>query len=507
MSLSPLLLWARRLRVDGVPLTVLAVTVFLTSALAAAAPMLAVRASHDALRQQIDRASAPERTVVVTAGQELRSHALGDLGDEARRIAARVDNQIPVAVHAVLEEPSTSYETESWSVEVQGAPPNPFGRLLLLLARDGADGRVTFTEGRSPRGASITPPEPVTSQLDPPNPATVHLELVISEATADAMGIAVGDRLDMTTRSLLGGVTLPGEAEPIVIGEVVGVFAVDDPEEAFWAGDRRLVAPNVGDSGASGAALVSHDGLETLLTAWPRIVQLTYAYRADAERLAAASPARLAVDFNDLRNAFSGFDVATLLPVQLRTGIPTLLATYLAGQRQAFLLLGLVGLGVGGIAAAAIILLAVLLADRRRPALVIQRERGAGAEQILLPALVEAVAICLPAAVGGWLLARLLVAEDAGDLPLQLAGLVAGVAVAACVALLLPVGIRDLRSLLRDRVVQEHPTARRLVAEGLVVALAVLGVLFARSHAVRRRLTINKIIIIMKINTNTLASM
>ena len=49
MSLAPLILWFRRARVDALPLTVLAVTVLLTAGMAAAAPLLGVRAAHDAL--------------------------------------------------------------------------------------------------------------------------------------------------------------------------------------------------------------------------------------------------------------------------------------------------------------------------------------------------------------------------------------------------------------------------------------------------------------------------
>jgi putative ABC transport system permease protein len=298
------------------------------------------------------------------------------------------------------------------------------------------------------------------------------------------MGIQLGDHLDMTAAGQFGGVTIDGQAEPVVIGDVVGIFSVPDPEEAFWAGERRLVAPNGGDASAAGAALVTADELGTLLTAWPRIVTFTFAYQGDGARIAAGSPERLSVAFNDLRADFAGLDVGTFLTVQLRTGIPGLLATYLAGERQAYLLLGLVGLGVAGIAVAALTLLGVLLADRRRAALLIQRERGAGAWQLLLPAVAEAALVCVPAALAGWLAARWLVPAEAGDLPFRLALGVAAVAVVACVAMIVPVAVRDLRSLLRGGLAPEHPTLRRLVAEGLAVALAVIGLVFVRSRGV-----------------------
>ena len=484
MSMSPLVLWLRRLRVDRLPLLVLGLTVLLTAGLAAAAPMLAVRGASDALAAQLQRAGPAERSVVLTAGQLLQTNVPSELLDEGDRLRAAFDGQMPAAVAAVLAPPSLTLETEPWDVAVQGVPPNPFRRSLILLARDEAGAHLQLGEGRLPRSITIVPPEPVTSQLDPPHPAIVQLELAISEATATAMGIQLGDHLDMVAAGRFGGVVLDGQAEPLVIGEVVGIFTVPDPEEPFWAGERRLVAPNGGDASAAGAALVTADQLGTLLTAWPRIVTFTFAYQGDGARIAAGSPQRLSVAFNDLRAEFAGFDVGTFLPVELRTGIPGLLAAYLAGERQAFLLLGLVGLGVAGIAVAALVLLGVLLADRRRAALVIQRERGAGPWQLLLPAGAEAVLVCVPAALAGWLAARALVPADAGDLPFRLALGVAAVGVVACVAMMVPVAARDLRSLLRSGVAPEHPTLRRLVAEGLVVALAVIGLVFIRSRGI-----------------------
>ncbi|MEO8245549.1 MAG: ABC transporter permease [Chloroflexota bacterium] len=484
MPIAPFLLWLRRLRVDRVPLLVLGLTVLLTAGLAAAAPMLAVRGAADALAAQLRRAGPAERSVVLTTGQLLQTSVASELLDEADRLAAAFDAQMPPPVSAVLEPASLTLETEAYDVAVQGVPPNPFRRSLILLARDGADTHIQLTEGRPPRSITIVPPLPVTSQLDPPNPATVRLELAISAATASAMGMQLGDRLDMVEAGRFGGITFPDQAEPLVIGEVVGIFTIPDPEEPFWAGERRLVAPNGGDASAAGAALVTADQLGTLLTAWPRIMTFTFAYQGDGARIAAGSPQRLSVAFNDLRADFAGFDVGTFLPVELRTGIPGLLAAYLAGERQAFLLLGLVGLGVAGIAVAALVLLGVLLADRRRAALLMQRERGAGAWQLLLPALAEAALVCLPTALAGWLAARLIVPADAGDLPLRLALGVAGVAVAACVVMVVPVAVRDLRTLLRRGVAPEHPTLRRLVAEGLVVALAVIGLVFIRSRGI-----------------------
>ena len=390
---------------------------------------------------------------------------------------------LPADVAGVVDAARVAYDTEPWQLVIEGQPPNPVRRTLVLHAGAGVTDHLQLVDGRLPGAGSFDPPPPIQ---DPEHPigGTVHLELAMSRDTATAMGIQLGDHLDMTERSRAGFFGGGPTPEPTVIGEVVGLYAVPEPDDPFWAGDHRLVAPNVGDVAVDGSGVISAEGLTTLFGSWPRLLTLTYTYPISADRVAAASPSRLVTALNGLRQAFSAFQSDLFIPVEARTGLATLLNAYLAGQRQAFLLLALVGIGVAGIAAAAILLLAVMLAERRRAALVIQRERGAGALQLILPALAEALLITSPGA-------RRLAARDpplpaaaAGDLPLRMALAVAGLASVACVAMVAPLAARDLRGLLRTRLAPAHPTARRLVIDGLVVALAVIGVLFVRSRGV-----------------------
>ena len=482
-TLASLALWLRRLRVDRLPLTVLGVTVLATAFLAAAGPLLAVRASASALRDELARATDAQRNLVVSTAQVFQfdggTEQLSEAADGLRR---DFGSALPTDVAGVVDAARVAYDTEPWQLVIEGQPPNPVRRTLVLHAGAGVTDHLQLVDGRLPGAGSFDPPPPIQ---DPEHPiaGTVHVELAMSRDTATAMGIQLGDHLDMTERSRAGFIGGAGP-EPTVIGEVVGLYAVPEPDDPFWAGDHRLVAPNVGDVAVDGSGVISAEGLTTLFGSWPRLLTLTYTYPISADRVAAASPSRLVTALNGLRQAFSAFQSDLFIPVEAHTGLATLLNAYLAGQRQAFLLLALVGIGVAGIAAAAILLLAVMLAERRRAALVMQRERGAGALQLILPALAEALLISVPLALAGWLLATRLFPAAAGDLPFRMALTVAGFASVACVAMVAPLAARDLRGLLRTRLAPAHPTARRLVIDGLVVALAVIGVLFVRSRGV-----------------------
>ncbi len=477
-------LWMRRLRVDRLPLAVLGLTVLATAFLAAAGPLLAVRASATALRDELAHASDTQRNLVITTAQIFQFDGGTDqLAQETDRLGREFGTALPPDVAGIVDAARVAYDTERWQLVIDGQPPNPVRRTLVLHAGPMVADHLQLVDGRLPGAGSFDPPPQVQ---DPAHPVggTVHLELAMSRETATAMGIELGDHLDMTEQPRFGFNVGAEGPEPTVRGEVVGLYGVPEPNDPFWAGDHRLVAPNVGDVNVDGSGLISTDGLATLFGSWPRLLTLTYTYPIAPERVAAASPSRLVTSLNGLRQAFGTLEAGTFFPIEARTGLATLLNAYLAGQRQAFLLLALVGIGVAGIAAAAILLLAVMLAERRRPALVIQRERGAGVVQLVLPALAEALILSLPLALAGWLLATRIFPAAAGDLPLRMALGVAGLATLACVALIVPLAAGDLRGLLRTRLAPAHPTARRLVLDGLVVALAVIGVLFVRSRGV-----------------------
>ena len=96
MSLAPLVLWLRRVRVDRVQLAVLGVAVFATAFLAAAGPLLAVRASADALRAELAHANPAERNLVVSTAQVLQVDPLTDqLASETDRDGRNVRRCAP----------------------------------------------------------------------------------------------------------------------------------------------------------------------------------------------------------------------------------------------------------------------------------------------------------------------------------------------------------------------------------------------------------------------------
>jgi hypothetical protein len=219
MSLAPLVLWLRRVRVDRVQLAVLGVAVFATAFLAAAGPLLAVRASADALRAELAHANPAERNLVVSTAQVLQVDPLTDqLASETDRLRRLFAGRIPPAVGRILGEGRISYDTERWLVLIEGQPQNPVRRTLLLTARPTVTDHLQLVDGRLPGPGAFDPP-PVEQDPEHPVGGTVHLELAMSRATATAMGVEVGDHLDMTEQARFGfNVGIDEQVTPTVFG-------------------------------------------------------------------------------------------------------------------------------------------------------------------------------------------------------------------------------------------------------------------------------------------------
>jgi putative ABC transport system permease protein len=144
--------------------------------------------------------------------------------------------------------------------------------------------------------------------------------------------------------------------------------------------------------------------------------------------------------------------------------------------------LALAAVGVAAIAGLALTLVSALVAQGRRRSLTLARWRGASMAQLLGAELVAGLALAVPAAALGWVLATLAVPArpSAGSL-------LAAAAVAGAVVLVLLVA--TALSILAARRGPERPDEaaprigpRRLVAEGLVVALAVAGAVLLRNR-------------------------
>ncbi len=243
----------------------------------------------------------------------------------------------------------------------------------ILGSLDGLPDHATLLAGAWPADVSDDAPAPI--------------QVVVLDAVAQDLGLAVGDQLTLTTHRFDEVVTVPVR--------LVGIFTINAVNDAYWYGDEQLLTGVAnGDSRTFGPFvttpndLLTRAGVDSVHVQWrifPNLDRLTVEGSAILRARLAALPERVGA--------------VTAQPVQVRTGLTAILGEAersLVVSRAGVLLL-MVQLGI--LAAYAIILTASLLVDHRRIDTALLRSRGAGPWQVAMLALAEGLLLAIPAVV------------------------------------------------------------------------------------------------------------
>lgn len=213
--------------------------ILLVSMVATLGPALLAGAERDGLDQALADAPLERRLLVVRA---LEAFGTGDVDDplmEQRAVVEQAASLVPPEVAVRYGEPRLVIDTSRFNVTgVDGVPPASPVRVTLRVHPE-LDEHSRIVEGRAAR------PDVVDED------GRDVIEIEMSRDTADLLGLVVGDVLDLdvdtedaVTRRFDGG--LP---EPIG-GRLVGIRELDDADDPYWSGDRRLHRPVVNDTNA-----------------------------------------------------------------------------------------------------------------------------------------------------------------------------------------------------------------------------------------------------------------
>lgn len=277
------------------------------------------------------------------------------------------------------------------------------------------------------------------------------IEASLSSAAAASLGLRIGEQL-----ALVDAAT-PGAGDTALLTVVVTGIWTADPTDPYWLGDR-LDLDGILDQGAlvyRGPFMVAPQDL--LDRALLPNVNLTWRAGLANDRLVPAVLPSLEASLPGLPAS-----IAATLPPRQPVTLTTGLAGVLSRVDQSLVLarsgVSLITLQFIGLAAYAVLLVAVLLTERRRRENRILQARGASGLQVAVVTTGEAILVTAPAAllapVGAALAIHLLaiggpLAGAGVDLPLTVAGtavegagLAGMVIVAALVATSLPAGGR-----------------------------------------------------------------
>lgn len=482
--MAPIRLLAHRLRSDRLPDVLLLLVALAAAALAASVPLLLNRAADDGLKHEIAAALPVERGIELGRITWIEADAEAGMGTVAD-VADDLMADLPASVRDVISDRTHLAESVRWIV--LDRPPIRPG-FLELRFQGGLDDEIRLVDGRLPTG-EVTRVEPVEG---PPSsvPATSSdaplFEIALSNRAADELGVGIGDRMNLVPDvedPLVGRFGPPNPAAAVV----TGIFDTIEPGADVWAGDPSLQEPTLVPVGLNvveihATALLAPEAypeLETL--GFP--ARYLFRHTVDPDRFHAGMLDQLRTDLERMTTQYPSFGT-TPDPTRttLRTALPSLADAFVRERRTTEAILVTASIGPTAIAAVTLFVVSLLGVERRRRSLATMRGRGGSAVQLVGAHLLEALLVTVPAAaLAAWLTGTLV---DARWTPVSLAaaGAAALVAVLVFVAASVPAVLGSLRGDVREEAATGSVGQRRLVFEGLVVGLAIGGVVLLRQR-------------------------
>ncbi|GAB2570090.1 hypothetical protein Aab01nite_06560 [Paractinoplanes abujensis] len=452
-----------RARADAGPLALVALVVAVVVLLAGATPPLIRSTSDDATRDAVRRA-ADDAAVRIAAewpddygptGGRLRAPGLAaDIAD----LSERAQDELDESLRSALRPPVTSVSSISLAI-TDGSVQRRL-RLEYLRSATG-EPPVTWIAGRAP-GASTTD-ETIEIPLNgDPWPVQVGL----SETDATALNVKPGDRIPVQDE----------QRNPYDV-RVTGIFRPTDAADPVWGPAPWLLRPAANRDGFGstrfGALLTAGSVPDARLAFRPDQLSRVVRFDVDPATLTWESAQALAASVAELKGSSAVSaerDSSLKWSTQLDSVLSDLRDQIATATAQASVLL----LGVLAAALLVIALTADLLTRRRTAALTTARHRGAGLPTLATELTVESLAVTVPAALLGLVLAVVLTGS-AGLTWVVPFTLIAAAAAPAFGTLAAARATRDRRAPANRsarRWIRRTAMIRRIAADATVVALA-----------------------------------
>jgi putative ABC transport system permease protein len=485
----------RRLREDRIQAFGLGLLVFVTATVFGLAPRLLDRVGDDALRGVVSQASALVRNIALVddgyippgTGADPLVH-FGEEGDVHEAL-------LPASIRDVIGSRSTVSDSARWRIQASTTDP-AFARFRV---QPGAESRIHYVQGRAPTGAArtvdlpagISAPPPAL-EGEPPQTTATLLEVALSSDAVQTLGHGLGETLFLT----------PDPRDPLSANpyrkaaamEIVGVFDVDQPMDPFWYDDRSLEKAMYRSLGGDAlaidtVALLAPEAYEPAVSLFrpdALLFRTTWRLFVDPDRLHASGLDQLIRDLRRLDTTFIQVTSRAMNATAMRSGLLPLVQTHAARWTSALAILTVVAIGPAAAAIATLGLVATIAARRRRPALALVRSRGATLGQIVRAIFLEGLVITVPALGLAVLLVTVLIPAGSNQATLLAGVMVAGLTVALLIATAIPTAMTSAsRGRDGDGDPPRGPSARRLIFDIVVIALAALGAYLLRERGLR----------------------
>lgn len=433
-------------------------------ALFTAAPRALDRAESDSLEQAIAVAPAVQRRLAVRAVDNFPAGVDSDPLRAQRTVAERAAEVLPDSVDAVHGTTRFIADSNRFVVSaVNGDVPASPTSLTFRVDPQLDDNSVLVDGRRATRTDELIDDREV-------------VEFEISTATADVMGLVVGDVVDLfadtsdsTSRRYVGGLPDP------FVGRVVGLRELTSRDHPYWFGDARLHRPLVADTGL-GANFSMYGSIpESLLPVRPFLVDGNSPFTVEQRRDLLADEV-MVEQLPDLLDGLEALDAATVAVASpgrpaVVSSLRRVLEAEAEQQAAARLALVLAATGVLGVALVALAQSLQVGLARRRGWLTVARVRGATSAQVIATGATEVGVLALIAIPLGSGAARLALGGTTSALETRLLAVFFAASVATAIVLGVVEAQRPVGAERRNAGGAQLGTGGR-VAGSLVVAVA-----------------------------------
>ena len=484
-----IVVWSRGLRSEPIRSIGVVGLILVTAFIASSVPRVLARASDNALHEEVGAAGSTVRDLeLVQVGRIATSEP-----DPMRLVETAGDgleSRYPAPIPAVIAAGGFVVDTPLWHPNAGTS----LDSVLDLRIQQDVDAHIRLVAGRLPTAATktISDPTPGASK----DSQLVVLEAATSSQIATKLGLPIGGRL----------ILQPEPSDPLAANrgvrlavDLVGTYEVIDPADPYWLNDQSVarsyiyaLQKQVEYVGAT--MLLAPEEYPALMGATlPSGLPMTYRWRSYVDPAAIQSTELEALS-DALRRAettyppanpslsaiggFSGPD--QMSPASLQTGLLGLITAHQARWQAGATILTILWTGAGLVILASVALVAEVIARRRRIALAIVGRRGASPSQVGAAILSESAILVLPAALFGTILAIVLIpVTDQGATFVVASAVTLGAVglIAAASRGTQSEGVPDRAGSLR------RAGSGRLVAEALVVGLAVVGAILLRGRS------------------------
>jgi hypothetical protein len=491
----------RRMGSDRVMASTFMLVILITAIAVAAIPIILNRVGDRGLFETLDSAMVIQRGINVELDGSLPRDGdaplqlVTDRGHNYRDNLPESLQTIIVDSQWTVDSPRHHQLLDELTVATGG-----FQQFFQFRYQSGLDDQISLVDGREPEPrdpvnlSEITDlPEDVEDQPVP------TYEVKIGTGTADVMNLEIDDLLALLPDSndLLNRGAHRGYFESYFAVEIVGIFEPADPDADFWYFDQRTFQTDVFSDPDQTIYYSMGIPSEELL---PELQEMNdpgnwrynWRYFVEPENVEMAASTRTGADLRAVSQNLGPYEELIDVPpatAHRQMSIRSLLPTLLTGAERQFALttavLSLVIAGIVTIGVALSGLLGALVASRRTPEIALMRSRGASPKQLSLTQLTEGILLAIPAALVGILIASLITSGRPVLDSFIAAFAVSIVGVLALWLLTRRIWTVDLGNLMGRRAdVPAGSSQRRVVAEMVIVILAIAGIVLLRQRGV-----------------------